>query len=120
MESPSNVAALHCSVSRGEIRGETNEDSRLQDGRNQVAFGACALLAYHGIFSQVDHLIRYYESKRCAHPALTLSQRRFARPLDRGFASILFSSLQIRSILVRFGSGNDRTAAFHRIDVEIC
>jgi len=64
IESPSNVAVLHCS-----------------DGRNQVAFAACALIAYHGIFPQVDHLIRFYESKRCAHPALTMSQRRYVQYL---------------------------------------
>ncbi len=35
------------------------------------------MIAYHGIFQQVDHIVRYYESRRCAHPLLTMSQRRF-------------------------------------------
>ncbi|CAF2790523.1 unnamed protein product [Rotaria sp. Silwood2] len=60
LESPSNTAVLHCS-----------------DGRNQIAYGTCALIAYHGIFQQIDHIVRYYESRRCAHPCLTLSQKRY-------------------------------------------
>ncbi|CAF0957547.1 unnamed protein product [Rotaria sordida] len=64
LESPSNTAVLHCF-----------------DGRNQIAFGTCALIAYHGIFQQVDHIVRYYESRRCAHPFLTLSQKRYIQYL---------------------------------------
>ncbi|CAF1107828.1 unnamed protein product [Adineta ricciae] len=60
LESSSNVAVLHC-----------------HDGRNQVAFAACALIAYHGLFQQVDHIVRYYEARRCAHPMLTMSQKRY-------------------------------------------
>ncbi|CAF5115885.1 unnamed protein product, partial [Rotaria magnacalcarata] len=58
LESSSNTAVLHCA-----------------DGRNQIAYATCALIAYHGIFPQVDHIVRYYESRRCAHPFLTFSQR---------------------------------------------
>ncbi|CAF3580279.1 unnamed protein product [Rotaria sp. Silwood1] len=64
LESSSNTAVLHCS-----------------DGRNQIAYGTCALIAYHGIFQQVDHIVRYYESRRCAHPFLTLSQKRYIQYL---------------------------------------
>ncbi|CAF3719474.1 unnamed protein product [Rotaria magnacalcarata] len=72
LESSSNTAVLHCA-----------------DGRNQIAYATCALIAYHGIFPQVDHIVRYYESRRCAHPFLTFSQRRYIQYLcDLSFGII--------------------------------
>ncbi|CAF0801102.1 unnamed protein product [Didymodactylos carnosus] len=60
LEFQSNVVVLHCA-----------------DGRNQSALCSCALLAYHGVFSTVDQCVRYFETKRCAHPMLSYSQKRY-------------------------------------------
>ncbi|CAF0853451.1 unnamed protein product [Adineta steineri] len=85
LESPSNTAVIHCA-----------------DGRNQIAFAACSLIAYHGIFQQVDHIVRYYEARRCAHPLLTMSQKRYIQYLcDLSFGTIErphFTELVIKTI----------------------
>lgn len=51
----------------------------IKDGRNQMAFGSCSLLAYHRIFPRVDQILRYYQSKQCAYLFFTMSQKRFNR-----------------------------------------
>ncbi|CAF3340006.1 unnamed protein product [Rotaria socialis] len=72
LESPSNIAVIHC-----------------HEARNQLAFGACALLAYHQTFLRVDQIIQYYEHHRCAHPLLTMSQKRYIQYLcDLSFGVI--------------------------------
>lgn len=85
LDAPANIAVIHS-----------------YDGRNQVAFGTCALIAYHGIFPQADLIIRYYESKRCAHPLLTMSQKRYIQYLcDLSFGVIErphFTELALKSI----------------------
>jgi len=80
LESPLNVAVLHCIV-RTYFCFEFSLNKNLfkkkpKDERNQLAFGACSLLAYHQIFSRVDQILQYYQSKRCAHIFLTMSQKR--------------------------------------------
>ncbi|CAF1019294.1 unnamed protein product [Rotaria sordida] len=65
LESPSNIAVLHS-----------------HDAKNQLAFGACSLLAYHQIFPRVDQIIQYYESNGCAYPSLTMSQKRYIQYLS--------------------------------------
>ncbi|CAF1576874.1 unnamed protein product [Rotaria magnacalcarata] len=72
LESPSNIAVVHCHATR-----------------NQLAFGTCALLAYHQIFPRADQIIQYYEHYRCAHPLLTMSQKRYIQYLcDLSFGVI--------------------------------
>ncbi|CAF0882882.1 unnamed protein product [Rotaria sp. Silwood1] len=72
LESPSNIVVLHC-----------------HNARNQLAFGACSLLAYHQIFPRVDQIIQYYEFHRCAHLSLTMSQKRYIQYLcDLSFGVI--------------------------------
>ncbi|CAF4414524.1 unnamed protein product, partial [Adineta steineri] len=59
-------------------------------------------IAYHGIFQQVDHIVRYYEARRCAHPLLTMSQKRYIQYLcDLSFGTIErphFTELVIKTI----------------------
>ncbi|CAF3231497.1 unnamed protein product, partial [Rotaria sp. Silwood2] len=85
LESPSNVAVLHC-----------------HDSRNQLAFGVCSLLAYHQIFPRVDQIIQYYEFHRCAHSSLTMSQKRYIQYLCDISSGIIerphFNELILKSI----------------------
>ena len=90
----------------------------LQDGRNQIAFAACSLIAYHGIFQQVDHIVRFYESRRCAHPLVTSSQKRSVRSSLFTWDISTDSRSQIHSISVWFVHGYHRQTSFHGIDLE--
>ena len=53
-----------------------------QNGKNQLAFAACALLAREKLFEQVEQIVQYYDFRRGSATTFTLSQKRFFSPLD--------------------------------------
>ncbi|CAF1389138.1 unnamed protein product [Adineta ricciae] len=64
LESPSNVAVLHC-----------------HDGKNQLAFAACLLLAYHKLYQKCEQIIQFYTYYRSIPPTFTMSQKRYIQYL---------------------------------------
>ncbi|CAF1286650.1 unnamed protein product [Adineta steineri] len=85
LESPSNVVVLDCN-----------------DGKNQLAYGVCSLLAYHKILPQADQIIKYYQHHRSLNSSLTMSQKRYIQYLCDLSHGIIehphFNKLTLKSI----------------------
>ncbi|CAF0872270.1 unnamed protein product [Adineta steineri] len=85
LESSSNVVVLDCN-----------------DGKNQLAYGVCSLLAYHKILPQADQIIKYYQHHRSLNSSLTMSQKRYIQYLCDLSHGIIehphFNKLTLKSI----------------------
>lgn len=125
LESPSNVAVLHCVVRFSFIFFYFEKSKKKpQDEKSQLMFGGCSLIAYHKIFSRVDEVIQFYQFKRSTG-SLTKSHRRYIEYLcdlasdyieQPHFNQIYFKALHLTPVPL---VNKQRFASFSFVDFQL-